>query len=99
MPFKSNSILGLYDKICNTPLEYPGDIFVSDSLKHLLAGLLEKDCQRRMSLADAVNHSWVTYNGELPLLTQSLVCSLKDTTVLAHSNPSKPMLCYNLNLY
>ena len=67
--------MGLYNEICIAPLNYSNDIFVSDSLKHLLSGLLEKNPDQRMSLANAMNHPWVTYNGELPLIPRSLVCS------------------------
>ena len=73
VPFKANSILGLYEQICSSPLEFPDDIFVSDSLKKLLLGLLDKDPDARLSLAAIMTHPWITYNGELPLLTVSLV--------------------------
>lgn len=73
MPFKSDSILGLYDRICEDPLEFPQNVFVSDSLKHLLDGLLKKDSASRMTLDAAMCHPWVTYNGELPVLPQTLV--------------------------
>ena len=59
VPFKSNSILGLYEEICEAPLEFPSDIFVSDSLKHLLTGLLDKDPESRMSLLAVMSHPWV----------------------------------------
>lgn len=73
MPFKSDSILGLYDEICEAPLEFPPDIFVSDSLKHLLTGLLDKDPDTRLSLIAVMGHPWVTYNGELALLPEAMV--------------------------
>ena len=73
MPFKSDSILGLYDEICEAPLKFPRDVFVSNSLKHLLSKLLDKDPDSRMDLIEAMRHPWVTYNGELPLLPPTLV--------------------------
>lgn len=73
MPFKSESILGLYKEICEAPLEFPDDVFVGDSLKHLLTGLLQKDPEQRISLFQAMTHPWVTYNGELSLLGPATV--------------------------
>lgn len=68
MPFKADSILGLYEQICKAPLDCPSSIFVSDSLKNLLTRLLDKDPETRMCLEDAMRHPWVTENEELPLL-------------------------------
>ena len=67
VPFKSDSILGLYNEICNTPLTFPEHIFVSDSMKHLLLRLLDKDPENRISLTSAMCHQWVTHNGAYPL--------------------------------
>lgn len=67
MPFKADSILGLYDQICNAPLTFPPDAFVSDSLKHLLTRLLDKDPESRISLPSVMAHHWVTHNGAYPL--------------------------------
>lgn len=67
VPFKADSILGLYDKICNAPLEFPPDVFVSDSLKHLITRLLDKDPETRISLTSVMSHHWVTHNGAYPL--------------------------------
>ena len=67
VPFKSDSILGLYDEIRNAPLVFPEDVFVSESLKRLLSGLLEKDPESRMSLTGAMYHQWTTHNGAYPL--------------------------------
>jgi len=67
VPFKSDSILGLYDEIRNAPLVFPEDVFVSDSLKRLLSGLLDKDPENRMSLTGAMYHQWTTHNGAYPL--------------------------------
>lgn len=67
VPFKSDSILGLYNEIRNTPLSFPEHIFVSDSMKHLLLRLLDKDPENRISLTSAMCHQWVTHNGAYPL--------------------------------
>lgn len=67
VPFKSDSILGLYNEICKTPLTFPEHIFVSDSMKHLLLRLLDKDPENRISLTSAMCHQWVTHNDAYPL--------------------------------
>ena len=68
VPFKSESILGLYKEICESPLQFPDEIVVSSALKHLLSRMLDKDPQQRMGLQDVMQHPWATYNGMLPLL-------------------------------
>lgn len=65
--------MGLYHEICNTPLSFPEDTFISNSLKHLLFGLLDKDADHRIDLLAVMSHPWVTYNEECPLLPRSMV--------------------------
>lgn len=62
-PFRAESLMGLYDAICSEPLQFPPEIFISDSLKHLLRRLLEKDPSKRIGLLSVMNHQWVTHNG------------------------------------
>ena len=64
VPFKASSIMGLYTEICDAQLVFPAGIFVSEALKHLIKGLLDKNPETRMSLATAMRHPWITYNGE-----------------------------------
>ena len=68
VPFKSESILGLYKQICEAPLEFPDDIITSSALKHLLSRMLDKKPEHRMNLKAVMQHPWATYNGMLPLL-------------------------------
>ena len=65
--------MGLYHNIRDQVLQFPPDIVLSDSIKHLLTGLLDKDPETRMSLLTVMSHPWVTYNGEMPLLPLCLV--------------------------
>ena len=67
VPFTADSIIGLYDQICNAPLRFPEEIFVSDSIKHLITRLLDKDPDNRISLASTMVHPWVTHNMAYPL--------------------------------
>ena len=57
----------LYQVIQTENPTFPAAIFISDSLKHLLARLLEKDPTKRISLVGAMHHPWVTSNGAAPL--------------------------------
>ena len=66
-PFKADSRPGLYEVICNDPLRFPEHTFVSDSLKHYLSRLIEKDPDKRISLIAAMEHQWITHNGSYPM--------------------------------
>lgn len=67
LPFKADSVGGLYDAIIKDPLKFPDDIYISDSLRYLLSRLLNKDPETRLSLVGAMNHPWTTQNGSYPL--------------------------------
>ena len=67
VPFTSDSIIGLYNQICTAPLRFPEEVFVSDSIKHLITRLLDKDPDNRISLASTMVHPWVTHNMAYPL--------------------------------
>lgn len=79
--------MGLYNEICNAPLTFPEHIFVSNSLKHLLARLLDKDPDSRMSLTSAMNHHWVTHNGAYLL-----------PNIQVRPSAGPPSACHNLRL-
>ena len=84
VPFKARTNIDLYKEICEAPLEFPNDVFVSESLKHLLVKLLDKDPESRIHLNGVMSHPWVTHNGLRPIpgFTVS-VSSLADLTVEA----------------
>jgi len=76
VPFKSESIMGLYDQIRTAPLHFPAHINASESLKHLIGRLLCKDPELRICLPATLAHPWVTHNGEypLPIMQVTLCC-------------------------
>ena len=57
----------LYREIREAALQFPVDVFVSESLKHLLTKLLEKDPESRIHLNGVMSHPWVTHNGLRPI--------------------------------
>ena len=50
LPFHDDNIVVLYDKIKNTSLTFPEQPFMSDDLKDLIAGLLNKNPAERLTL-------------------------------------------------
>ena len=97
---------GLYDAICTQPLVFPPDVFVSDSLKHLLRRLLEKDPEKRISLVSAVGHSqWRTPASQLSgqsifhdggLLGMKAAYSIRAIAVAVDASRERP--CIHLGL-
>ena len=67
VPFKARTNMELYKEICEAPLHFPSDTFVSGSLKHLLTKLLDKDPESRIHLNGVMSHPWVTHNGLRPI--------------------------------
>ena len=76
-------MISLYDKICNEPLEMPNEPFVSDSLRHLITRLLDKDPESRISLVGTMRHPWITHNGAYPLETAQVCthCAVLSSTL------------------
>lgn len=56
-PFVAKTILSLYDKIQNEPLVFPHDI--NPELQDLLAKMLIKDPEKRITLQQISNHPWI----------------------------------------
>ena len=58
-PFVAKSIINLYYKICNDPLVFPGPL--DPGLKNLLEGMLEKDPDKRFTIAQIMQHPWYRF--------------------------------------
>jgi serine/threonine protein kinase len=99
-PFVAKNIVNLYYKISNDPLVFPYSI--DPGLRNLIEGLLDKDPEKRMSMAQIVAHPWFRFppstmpkiipSVRTPLAKQD-VNPLKTTSVptvaaLCHSNSS-----------
>ena len=50
LPFKDHNLLALYNKIKNSPLNFPSSPYISDDLKELLQIMLCKDPAQRITL-------------------------------------------------
>lgn len=50
VPFIANNIPAVYEKIKNDRLHFPSTIKISDDLKELIIGMLEKDPSQRLTL-------------------------------------------------
>eukprot|EP00951_Prasinocladus_malaysianus_P005623 scaffold39667_cov45-Prasinocladus_malaysianus.AAC.1 len=60
MPFRSDSIIGLYAAIASDPLPARNDLKTppSPELYELLKQMLSKDPSRRIKLDEVLNHPW-----------------------------------------
>ncbi|CAN6640723.1 hypothetical protein TRVA0_018S01266 [Trichomonascus vanleenenianus] len=73
LPFRSDTVYGLYDKIINADLELAdneGGVFVCEELRDLFRRILCKDPQQRIKMGELREHPWVTHNGEDMLLSR-----------------------------
>ncbi|KAK0291772.1 hypothetical protein LTR91_008279 [Friedmanniomyces endolithicus] len=73
IPFQREGLLELYESIRadEVPLEEEGDAAFADMMRKLL----EKDPERRMTMAELREHPWVTESGTDPLLPASENCA------------------------
>lgn len=55
-PFDDEALLGLYDRILAEELVVPNN--VNEALADLLQGILDKDCNLRLSIEEIRKHSW-----------------------------------------
>lgn len=74
VPFQDSNILALYTKIKSSPVNFPEKSIISDSLKHLLSRMLEKDPKERIKLKGIKEDDWVTQNGTSSLPTEEENC-------------------------
>lgn len=67
LPFRSETMVGLFDKIVNEEVELADDM--EPNLKDLFTRILTKQPQKRITMSELRNHLWVTRNGEDKLLS------------------------------
>lgn len=58
-PFMDEALLGLYDKILSQDLEVPSGEPTTVALTDLLASMLDRDCTRRASIDEVLEHPWI----------------------------------------
>lgn len=51
VPFHSESVITLYEKIQNDPVVFPDDVSISELLQDLLNKMLDKDPDERITLS------------------------------------------------
>eukprot|EP01103_Thecamoeba_quadrilineata_P008336 TRINITY_DN180_c0_g2_i2.p1 TRINITY_DN180_c0_g2~~TRINITY_DN180_c0_g2_i2.p1 ORF type:complete len:383 (+),score=107.78 TRINITY_DN180_c0_g2_i2:50-1198(+) len=61
-PFYDEDDKKLFDQILSDPVEFPSPEFdiISDEAKHFIMKLLERDPEKRLSAAEALNDPWIT---------------------------------------
>jgi serine/threonine protein kinase len=64
IPFTGQTVAELFIEAREQPLRFPEESTASEELKDLLRALLQKDPERRASLAAAMCHTWTTAGGK-----------------------------------
>ncbi|KAK0414876.1 hypothetical protein QR680_011653 [Steinernema hermaphroditum] len=80
VPFWDPYIIALYKKIRTQALQFPETPYISDSLKELITGMLQKDPGHRLRLPDVKVHPWVTKHGTVPMPDEEDNCHLVTVT-------------------
>ncbi|EFN56955.1 hypothetical protein CHLNCDRAFT_143521 [Chlorella variabilis] len=62
----------LFEVVQTQPVTFPADLAASEELRGLLLGMLEKDPEKRLSLAQVMAHPWLMAGGALPPLRSCL---------------------------
>ncbi|KAJ0410257.1 hypothetical protein P43SY_002589 [Pythium insidiosum] len=81
LPFFSNDMIKLFEKIEQDPLVFPADC-QDDELKDLITRLLEKDPEKRISVEATLQHPWLHRHVDSKALQQQ-VRALKRTPALS----------------
>ncbi|KAG6954114.1 hypothetical protein JG688_00012516 [Phytophthora aleatoria] len=81
LPYYSNDVSELFDKIENDPLEFPVSCEDNDA-KDLLRGILEKDPEKRITLEGILQHRWTHRNIDSKSLRKQ-VNALKQAPILS----------------
>ncbi|KAG2788104.1 hypothetical protein PC129_g1683 [Phytophthora cactorum] len=81
LPYYSNDVSELFDKIENDPLEFPVSCEDNDA-KDLLKGILEKDPEKRITLEGILQHRWTHRNIDSKSLRKQ-VNALKQARILS----------------
>ncbi|MCL4148896.1 UNVERIFIED_CONTAM: hypothetical protein GTU68_032576, partial [Idotea baltica] len=80
LPFHDDNIVVLYDKIRTASLQFPDAPFISEDLKDLIALMLCKDPNQRITLGHIKDHPWVSAGSQYPLPTEEENCVLIEVT-------------------
>ncbi|XP_060902899.1 calcium/calmodulin-dependent protein kinase kinase 1b isoform X1 [Labrus mixtus] len=79
-PFYDEYIISLHNKIKNKPVEYPEMPTISNYLRDLIEGMLDKNPGTRITIPQMKLHPWVTENGSNPLPLEEEHCTAVEVT-------------------
>ncbi|KAK5663965.1 hypothetical protein OQA88_177 [Cercophora sp. LCS_1] len=73
IPFERDNVLEMYAAIKNEPHSLPPD--ENEQFVDVLSKLMEKDAEKRITMEQLREHSWVTRDGQDPLLSAEENCT------------------------
>ncbi len=82
-PFNAQHNKEIFRKIWQDPLKFPDHVELSDSLKHFITMMLNKDPTQRPSASTSLEHPWVT--GKVAYMLRP--ASLFSHQIFAHVSP------------
>ncbi|KAJ3180087.1 hypothetical protein HDU87_002312 [Geranomyces variabilis] len=91
-PWQEESIITLYDKIVSTPADACETL--SPELQDLLARMLKKDPDERITLQEVKKHPWITQNGASPMMPTEENCVFEEVTPEEVENAFQPAMMF-----
>jgi serine/threonine protein kinase len=100
VPFKGNNLVQIYENIKNEELSFDLEVEISPECRDLIVRILTKDPDKRPSLVQVMEHTWVTKNGVFPLAVYGSTPEAEQVTVteaevrlrsIAHSHDGTPL--------
>ncbi|CAB1348960.1 unnamed protein product [Coregonus sp. 'balchen'] len=79
-PFIDEYIIGLHNKIRNSPVEFPDTPEVFEELKELIIRMLDKNPDTRITIPEIKEHPWVTEDGTDLLPLEEEHCTVVEVT-------------------
>ncbi|OHT03225.1 CAMK family protein kinase [Tritrichomonas foetus] len=75
-PFYDANLNKLFNLVMKKPLDFPSDLQISDELKDLLNGMLDKNAETRMSINDVICHSWLLASSREVNISSAVSCDI-----------------------
>jgi len=91
-PFEDTDVINLCKKIEEDPVEYSPTI--SPELKDLLSKMLQKDPNKRITIPEIKQHSWVTENSKNPMMSTEENCIYEEITDEEIQNAVQPAFMF-----
>ncbi|XP_064460606.1 calcium/calmodulin-dependent protein kinase kinase 1-like isoform X2 [Ornithodoros turicata] len=80
VPFHDPNLLILYNRIKNQTLTFPESPALSAELEDLLAGMLHKEPDKRLSVPEIKLHPWISKNSTYPMPSEEENCVFVEVT-------------------